>query len=539
MTHALQDYYSVSPIEDLSNRRIFISIQPDTIQINWQSWFDYYNQLNDYFSKPAELSLKSCLTITIPSNQNITTSFTIDSAYGTPTKNCIDQLNNWDVSIQSKTSPLQKKHLLPTTMDTTLHQLQITLEQYLNSPKTINSIQVFNTIHSLAKVKQKNNHYYKKLEQLTLTITHCLKEAQYKHTYYGINHYQNSHLLLHNIYLNTINQQCESTLSTILTEFQHQQLSDSPDIIETHNHDHYLLTNAPAPKLTSDLALTLKNEQWKIPANQFNLAKNISDHTFCAYTSIPNIPNSVISALILEVNHQLGMPNTPIHLLDYQTTQSNNEHTLYLFIELSKKTGTSIIKNLQQVPKKPLTNFEEFSELTLQITNAVAAIENSHVTHHLISPHTIIQHSSGNWQLLPSYIAIPNSLFKHQSLPQLFQSFAIIGDISYISPDCLHEPMFLGQESLIKKDAWALGVTLYQIFTGTLPFNLNSLPKLADPNRYYQQIISTPIIIEPIPESIQPIIAGLLTINPVQRTSVTNAYQELVKDCLQLAKRAL
>lgn len=89
------------------------------------------------------------------------------------------------------------------------------------------------------------------------------------------------------------------------------------------------------------------------------------------------------------------------------------------------------------------------------------------------------------------------------------------GSIEYAAPEAIDQPVYDG----FKADMWSVGVVIYAIFTRKLPFQNNTnTPTYFERYNYDSQIDMTFV-----PKNMQPLILKLLSIDPNERPSATEA----------------
>ena len=85
--------------------------------------------------------------------------------------------------------------------------------------------------------------------------------------------------------------------------------------------------------------------------------------------------------------------------------------------------------------------------------------------------------------------------------------------------------------SLVKKDPWALGISLYQLWTGKLPFDLDSVMASISSNTMFRDIAnaidSNTLEVSGIPQPFNEAIQGLLDKNAATRWSAKDALEFL------------
>ena len=153
------------------------------------------------------------------------------------------------------------------------------------------------------------------------------------------------------------------------------------------------------------------------------------------------------------------------------------------------------------------------------VVEALAYVHDRGIIHRDIKSNNIKITPSGQVKLLDFGIA------KCGSSPSLTVAGGFVGTLQYVSPE-----LFTGGIADSRSDVWALGVLLYEMVTGRLPFDATTIGGL------YEQInraAYTPpsSVIANLPREIEAIIARCLRRNPAERYQTAG---QLLQDVCRL-----
>lgn len=158
----------------------------------------------------------------------------------------------------------------------------------------------------------------------------------------------------------------------------------------------------------------------------------------------------------------------------HASLQHPNIATLYDFLEFGGRPcivmeyldGETLADRLRR--RGPLGADDAWSVFAA-IVSAVAYVHDQGIVHRDLKPDNIRITSKGVAKLLDFGIA------RGAATPQFTRVGNVIGTMTYLAPEQLH-----GEPATARSDVWALGVLLYEILIGRVPFDAPNMPALLD-----------------------------------------------------------
>ena len=162
----------------------------------------------------------------------------------------------------------------------------------------------------------------------------------------------------------------------------------------------------------------------------------------------------------------------------------------------------------------------EAVRIMMQIVSAIAAAHQNRIIHRDIKPQNILIAREGNVKITDFGIAVA------LSDTSLTQTNTLLGSVHYLSPEQAR-----GGMATIQTDIYALGIVLYELLTGKVPFDGESAVSIA--LKHFQEPL--PPVVNPtamVPQSLENIVLKATAKDPMNRyRSCYEMFQDL-KTCL-------
>jgi len=182
------------------------------------------------------------------------------------------------------------------------------------------------------------------------------------------------------------------------------------------------------------------------------------------------------------------------------------------------KTLKSLIK------KRGALNLSEAIDIMLQLTSGIVCAHNSFIIHRDIKPQNVLILEDGRVKITDFGIAMA------LNNNELTQTNSVMGSVHYLPPE-----QASGSGSTIKSDIYSLGILMYELLTGKVPFKGENAVEIAI--KHMKDPIPSVCSSNPsIPQSVENIILKSCAKNPKNRyETVADMYEDL-KTCLDLTR---
>lgn len=173
------------------------------------------------------------------------------------------------------------------------------------------------------------------------------------------------------------------------------------------------------------------------------------------------------------------------------------------------------------IKKRGILSLSEVVDIMLQLTSAIACAHDSYIIHRDIKPQNVLILEDGRVKITDFGIAIAlNSA-------ELTQTNSVMGSVHYLPPEQAN-----GSGATIKSDIYSLGILMYELLTGKLPFKGENAVEIA----LKQMKEQIPSICEQnamVPQSVENIVLKACAKNPKNRYNSALEMHEDLKNSLK------
>ena len=191
--------------------------------------------------------------------------------------------------------------------------------------------------------------------------------------------------------------------------------------------------------------------------------------------------------------------------------------TLY-YIVMEYVEGQTLKQYIQQHSPIPVA---KHLSIMRQLTSAISHAHQNHIIHRDIKPHNILIDRNGNVKITDFGIAMA------LSATSITQTNSVLGSVHYLSPE-----QASGGMANQKSDIYSLGIVMFELLTGRLPFSGESAVSIA--LKHLQS--ETPSVRRwnpNIPQSVENIVLKATAKDPFHRYDSVEEMEEDIKDSIR------
>ena len=197
----------------------------------------------------------------------------------------------------------------------------------------------------------------------------------------------------------------------------------------------------------------------------------------------------------------------------YDVGEEDGEY--YIVMEyLNGKTLKQLLK------KRESLTITEVIDIMSQITDGIAHAHDAYIIHRDIKPQNIIIEDDGRIKITDFGIAMA------LNATQLTQTNSVMGSVHYLPPE-----QASGKSATVKSDIYSMGILMYELITGTVPFRGDNAVEIAL-KHMKEKIPSVRKQNPAIPQSVENILLKATAKNPRNRYESAKQMHEDLLHCL-------
>lgn len=179
-------------------------------------------------------------------------------------------------------------------------------------------------------------------------------------------------------------------------------------------------------------------------------------------------------------------------------------------------------KTLKQLLKKRETlSLPEVIDIMLQLTDGLAHAHESYIIHRDIKPQNIMILDNGLVKITDFGIAMA------LNATQLTQTNSVMGSVHYLPPEQAN-----GKSATVKSDIYSLGILMYELITGSVPFKGDNAVEIAL-KHMKEKIPSIRKQNPTIPQSVENIVIKATAKNPRNRYDSVKEMHDELEICME------
>ena len=207
---------------------------------------------------------------------------------------------------------------------------------------------------------------------------------------------------------------------------------------------------------------------------------------------------------------------------------SLNHHNIVEMYDVGEDNGMYYIvmeyiqgKTLKQlIKKRGALTLSECIDIMLQLTDGVNVAHSSYIIHRDLKPQNIMIQDNGEIKITDFGIAMA------LNNTQLTQTNSVMGSVHYLPPE-----QASGKGATVKSDIYSMGIMLFELLTGNLPFKGENAVEIAF-KQIKDDIPSVREINPSIPQSVENIVLKATAKNPKNRYNNAKEMHDDLATCM-------
>ncbi|MDD3453575.1 MAG: Stk1 family PASTA domain-containing Ser/Thr kinase [Bacilli bacterium] len=172
------------------------------------------------------------------------------------------------------------------------------------------------------------------------------------------------------------------------------------------------------------------------------------------------------------------------------------------------------------IKRRGSLTLSEVLDIMIQLTSGLSCAHDSYIIHRDIKPQNVLILDDGRVKITDFGIAMA------MNNNELTQTNSVMGSVHYLPPEQAN-----GNKATIKSDIYSLGILMYELLVGKLPFKGDNAVEIAI--KHMREEIPSVCEINPeIPQSVENIILKACAKNPKNRYENVREMQEDLRTCL-------
>lgn len=192
------------------------------------------------------------------------------------------------------------------------------------------------------------------------------------------------------------------------------------------------------------------------------------------------------------------------------------------FIVMEYVNGKTL-KNL--IKRRGALSLSETIDIMLQLTSGIAVAHDSYIIHRDLKPQNVMILEDGRVKITDFGIAVAlNSM-------ELTQTNSVMGSVHYLPPEQAN-----GNGATVKSDIYSLGILMYELLTGKLPFKGDNAVEIAI-KQMKEKLPSITAQNPNIPQSVENVVLKACAKNPENRYDSVREMHDDLKTVLSESRK--